>query len=72
MSQVDGISDMALWLCQARAQKRLNGSLPAILSGRKLPSSSHPDAGQLSSFPFVSDALQSAAPMLELRGSESE
>ena len=45
--------------------------LLALLSGRKLPLSSCPDAGQFSSSPCVADDFQSAAPTLELRGSKS-
>ena len=43
-------------------------SVPALLSGRKLPLSSCPDAEQFCSSPYVSDAYQSAIADLELRG----
>ena len=35
------------------------------------PSSSHPDAGQFSSSPYVSGAFKNVVSVLELRGSES-
>ena len=46
--------------------------LPALLSRRKTPLNSFPDDGQFSSSPYVSDSFQSAAHVLELRGSESK
>ena len=56
-----------LWLWGEDSEKE-QWPLPALLSGRKLSPSSRCDAGQLSSSLYVSDAFQSAAPMLELRG----
>ena len=35
-------------------------------------SSSHPDARQFNSFPYLPGSFQDAAPALELRGSESK
>ena len=59
-------------LCGGESSVKEQGPLPALLSGRKLPPSSHPDARQFSSSLYVSGAFQSAAPVLEHRGSESE
>ena len=59
---------MVLWRGGSVKEQR---PLPALLSGIKLPKS-HPDVGQFSFSLYVSDAFQAAAPVLELRGSESK
>lgn len=61
VSQVDGVSDMAIvyWLCGGRAQQRDNGS--ACL-----------DVRHFSFSLFTTGALQAATPVLELSGSASE
>ena len=45
--------------------------LLAVLLSRRKPPSSCPHAGHVSSSPYVFDAFQPAALLLELRGSES-
>ena len=47
-------------------------ALPTFLSGRKLSPSSCLDARHFSSSLFAPGAFQTATPVLELRGSESE
>ena len=59
-------------LCGKGSEKE-RWPLPALLSGIKLlPTSSFTDAGPFSSSRYISDAFQSADPMLEVRGSESK
>ena len=79
MNQVDGVSDMApmaqpaLWLCWRRAQRRNNGLCQHFCLGDScskalilmLYNSVPPHMS-------LSGAFQSAAPELDLRGSESE
>ena len=77
MSQVDAVSDMVLTyqLCGpigGEGSEKLQWPLPGLLSERKLSPSSHPDARHFISSLYASGIFQSAAPMLELRGSESE
>ena len=50
----------------------IKGKMTSVdTSGRKLPPSSRPNVGQFNSSPYVSGAFQTAASVLELRGSES-
>ena len=74
ISQIDGDSDMlsSCELCMGEGSEKKQWPLPTLLSGRKLPPSSHPDARQFSSSLYDSDAFQSAAQELGLRGSESK
>ena len=76
MNQVDAVADMVSPFCgsvSGRARKRDNGQCLAsgVLSRRKLSPSIHPVARQFSFSPHVTGVPQAAAPMLELRGSDS-
>ena len=57
-------------LCGEGSEKE-KWPLLALLPGRKLSPSSHPDARHFSSSPYASGTFQSASAMLELRGSKS-
>ena len=59
----------ALWV---EASKKEQWPLPALLSGRKQSPSSHPNARNSNSYPYVSDAFQAASLTVELRMYESE
>ena len=61
---------MALW--GGEDSEKEQWPPPASLSRRILPLRSHPEAKQLISSLYVSDALQSAVPILELTGSKSK
>ena len=69
VSQVDGVSNMASIYCLSggRAQKRNSGFFQHVCLEESCP-----PAGPSSSSLYVSEAFQSAAPVLELRGSESK
>ena len=62
-------SPVALW--EEGSAKR-QWPVPAILSGRKLSSSSCPNARHFRSSLYATGAFQAATPVLELRGSEFE
>ena len=78
VSQINGDSDVVptFQLCGSaavwRGLQKEQWPQPALLSGRKLPPTSHPDVTQFSSSPYVSDSFQSAAPMLEVWVSPSK
>ena len=61
VNQVDGFSHIA----STAGSDKEQWPLPAFLSGRKLPFSSHPVAEQLSFSPYVSGAFQSAGAQRE-------
>ena len=78
VSQIDGDSDMtpATWLCSAWGGLRERSGLCqhfCLVESAPLPSRlSHSDARQFSFSLFVPGSFQDAAPVLELKGGESE
>ena len=60
---------VALW---GEGSEKGGWPLPAFLSGRKLSPSSYLDARYFSSSLYATGAFQTATPVVELRGSESE
>ena len=76
MNQVDGVSVMvplagSVALCREDSEEE-QWPMPVVLSGRKLPPSSCPDARHFSSSPYATGVFQAATLVLEPRGSESE
>lgn len=74
VSQIYGVSDMvpACELYGERAHQKNNGLCQHFNVGESCPASSHPNARQLISSPYIPGAFRTVVPALELRKNESE